>query len=194
MKFLNFSNLMIGVLLLLNATLLLKFFESRNEKKLAIELNAARDRVYKSANNKIPYNKILIPFTPSLDSNLSKQIEKSDFSILVLFEPNQCGACLEEKILWNKLNDDKVLPVYAITYLKNKKELSQYLDDSKTTIPVYQDTLASIGKWVMPEGVPVKLLVNKNHEIILVDYVRRTASERDDFVKMLKFYLNTYKL
>jgi len=102
---------MIGVLLLLNATLLLKFFESRNEKKLAIELNAARDRVYKSANNKIPYNKILIPFTPSLDSNLSKQIEKSDFSILVLFEPNQCGACLEEKILWNKLNDDKVLPV-----------------------------------------------------------------------------------
>ena len=188
MKIFSLNSALFAALIALNAVVAVKFIQSQKSLGYSLQINQARNRIYTLNNMKIPENLKLLPNNKELDSNFSSQISKSDYSLVILFEPTQCGACLEEKILWNDIYKSGTMPVYAVTYLKDKQELNKYLSDSKTEIPVYQDTSAVIGRHLLPEGVPVKLIVNKKHEVIFVDYVRRTEKERNAFINMLKYF------
>jgi hypothetical protein len=192
MKKISLNTLIIALLAILSGTLLFKYLPARNNQTYSYQINEARNRIYSLSNTKIPQNLNLMPNKSGLDSNLTSQLQKSEYSLIILFEPTQCGACLDEKVLWNEIDKSGIIPVYAVTYLKDKQELNKYLTDSKTEIPVYQDTLASIGKYLLPQGVPVKLLVNKKHEIIFADYVRKTEAEREQFIKMINYYKNNF--
>jgi hypothetical protein len=192
MEKINLNTTIIALFVVFCSTLTFKYLQTRNDQAYSLQVNNARNLVYSLRDIRMPHNIHLTPNDIRLDSNLSLQLNKSKYSLIVLFEPNQCGACLDEKKLWNEISESGLVPVYGITYLKDKKELNKYLKDSKTEIPVYQDTLALIGKHLLPQGVPVKLLVNKNHEIIFADYVRSTEKERKKFVKYLKYYVNNF--
>lgn len=187
-QLIKIDTIIITILIVLNLLILVNYKSIKEDLNCSLQINYLRNNVNELANKKIPQNLHLIPNITNLDSNVSFQLQKSKFNLVILFEPNQCGACLEEKVLWNEIKKSGIIPLYGITYLEDKLELDKYLKDSKTDIPVYQDTLAIIGKYLTPKGVPVKLLANENHEIIFADYVRTTKSERNDFIK---FYLKT---
>lgn len=148
--------------------------------------------VKSNASNLIHQNiPIAFGFTTKEAGNLIAKLKNSDYSIIVLFEPNQCGSCLNEKILWNSISDKKIVPIYGVTYLNDTTELNQFLKQSDIHIPVYQDTSAVIGKWLLPNGVPVKLMVDKNLNIIWADYVRDSPEKRQDFESLLKYFINS---
>lgn len=192
MKRIDLNTIIILLLVILNGTLLFKYLQSRGNQTYTYQINEARNQIYSLRSISIPKNLKLLPNKTGLDSNFSSQLQKSEYSLIILFEPTQCGACLEEKILWNEIDKSGLVPVYAVTYLKDRQELSKYLVDSKTEIPVYQDTLALIGKQLLPLGVPVKLFVNKKHEVIFADYVRKTKVEREQFIRLIKYYKQNY--
>jgi hypothetical protein len=192
MKKITLNAMIIALLVLMNGVALYKYREYKNRQHILVQINADRNRLYDLNKIRIPENLKLVPNSPGLDSNLTKQLSKSEYSLIVLFEPTQCGACLDEKYLWNDIQKSGIVPVYAITYLKDKQELKKYLADSKTEVPVYQDTLALIGRSILPQGVPAKLLVNRKHQVVFVDYIRRTEPERKQFMQMIESYKNYF--
>jgi hypothetical protein len=181
--------LVIVLLIASNALLLYKNDQLKSGYSFNLELGARRENAKKLNNQTIPAAAGYRPIHPG-GGSLVENIRKNDYSLVVLFEPSQCGSCLNEKILWNAVHDQGILPVYGVTSLSDSKELSQFLKQSEVHIPIYQDSSAELGRWLKPAGVPVKLLVDKNLNIQWCDYVRETADDREDFTRLLKHYLS----
>lgn len=185
----NYLWVLIAVLAIFNGLFIYKY-RSLQKQLLAQQVIAAgKSTTCKLLNANFPDRANLFPVSNNLNNDLSAQIRSRKLTLLVLFEPTQCGSCLGETALWNQLYQAGQLQVLGVTADKDIAELKQYLIDSHTNIPVYSDSTASIGKWFMPERLPVKILVDKNLNVLLVDYVRETDETRNQFREGLNAYL-----
>lgn len=121
--------------------------------------------------------------------NIANALHKNNYLLLIIMDPSGCGSCLDEKILWNRIQNRKIVRELVIATYNNKNELNNYLKNSKIEVPVIQDSTYSSIKILHPLATPVKLLLNKNGKIVLADYVRNTKQSRRLFLEALIYYI-----
>jgi hypothetical protein len=181
----------IFVLLLLGSTGYLLWNLNTANKTIAFQQDIvyAKDHILSLKANRPPAGLKLMPFSENLDTVFSNEIFRSNYTLIVIFDPAGCGACQIEKTLWNEIHQEKICPVIGVTDVRNRQELGNYLQGSGIRIPVYQDTARAIGYWPESGTLPVKLLVNRKGQVLLADYGRDTEKQQQKFKKMIYRYM-----
>lgn len=125
------------------------YYNRQNEKVYISWLQANKA----NANN-LPSDNISICKNVPLKSYFNK----SKYLLLVLFEPTQCGSCLNEKTLWNEISNKKFCPVLGITSLEDSSEFHEYMSQSGLEFPVFYDPSACIQRFLNIPDTHVKCL------------------------------------
>lgn len=121
---------------------------------------------------------------------LKEVIRSNSYSLLVLIDPTGCGSCLDENILWNKIQKDKLVNVMVIANHDNYLEVVEYINNSNIRVPVYIDSSYSSIKLFKPSTTPVKILVNSQGNVLLADYVQDTEKGKKLYETSLFQYIN----
>lgn len=117
----------------------------------------------------------------------SKRIIKdSPFTLLVFFSPTDCISCLHEKELW-KIISEKIrgIKIVGIARHINKRELTNWVENAELKFPILYDKESEITKSFGINRTPLKVLTDSKGKILLIDKVRITNSEQENFIKEL---------
>ncbi len=123
--------------------------------------------------------------------NLGEFVESSSLSFVVVFSPTDCGVCLSERVLWEEVRSRHKINVLGVVYHPDKRELIQWIENQKLSIPVVWDSADQVKDALEVETSPLKLLVNSKGSVIWTDPARITNEDRLNFWKDLENVLKS---
>lgn len=116
----------------------------------------------------------------------SKEISSSSpYTLLVFFSLTDCATCLGEKDLWNKISEQKKVKILGIARHLDERELRNWIKNTEIFFPVLWDIEYEVTKKFGINKTPLKVLINDEGKILLIDRVRVTSSDQEDFIKIL---------
>ncbi|HZX11383.1 MAG TPA: TlpA disulfide reductase family protein [Acidobacteriota bacterium] len=116
----------------------------------------------------------------------SEEISRnSPYTLLVFFSPIDCAPCLEEKDLWKRISEEGKVKIVGIGRHIDMKELRDWVENSEIFFPVLYDIESKVTKKFGISKTPLKILINNKGKIILIDRVRITSSEQEEFIEIL---------
>ena len=121
---------------------------------------------------------------------ITNYLKGAKYLLIIFFEPTECGSCLNEKTLWNKISKNKICPVVGITALEDSAEFHEYMIQAGLDFPVFYDPSACIEKNLQIPDTPCKMLISKDGKILLADYVRKTDESKNEFISNLKDFID----
>ena len=109
--------------------------------------------------------------------------------LFVYFSPSDCGTCLLERVLWQKISNSGIVKVFPITS-HNRKEVTQWVNQVNIGLPVLHDSDSNMAGLLNLSKTPVKILVDPQYNILFIDrniYFHPKAQKL--FLKMLLNYI-----
>ena len=184
------KTLFIVILLILNAFLLIQNYQLKNS--LSINQEYLMLHIEAIKNNKLKLPKIDIRNLNYMHVNLDSIINSNEYSLLVIFSPSDCGNCLEqEQILWQDLAELQNVELLGISHHKYLNELKEYVYNENINFDVFQENDGKLIEWLHPLTSPLKILVDRNRNIVFVDNIRLSTSSRRRLLKIITL-LNKY--
>lgn len=114
---------------------------------------------------------------------------------MVFFSPTDCGSCLEDKSVWEKIHKIGKINVVGIARHSDKNELKKWIKHSELTFRILYDENGQLTTHIIDylkdfhiSYTPAKVLVNQKGEMILIDLPRSTLQEQEEFLNLLKPY------
>ena len=116
----------------------------------------------------------------------SQEIIANPLTLVVFFSPTDCSSCLFEKELWKAIAETKEIAIIGIARHNDKRELNDWIENSDIHFPVFLDEKGEIARLFGIKRTPLKLLVDHEGKVLLIDSVRITSSEQKAFIKELE--------
>lgn len=112
-------------------------------------------------------------------------LSNSPYTLLVFFSPADCASCLYEKELWKRISEAQKVKIIGIARHMDKRELRDWVENTEIFFPVLYDVESKVIKEFGISKTPLKVLIDDMGEILMVDDVRITLSEQEEFIKEL---------
>jgi len=110
--------------------------------------------------------------------------------MFVYFSPSDCGTCLLERVLWQKISNSGIVNVFTITS-HNRKEVTQWVNQVDIGLPVLYDSGSKIATSLNLKTTPVKILVDNQYNVLFIDKnIYFYPKSQKLFQKMLLKYVN----
>lgn len=107
--------------------------------------------------------------------------EQSKPTLLVFFSPTDCGACLSERTIWEKVAQENMAKVLAIASHPDLGELKTWLKSADFSLPVLFDSTESAIEKLGIVATPLKVLTAPSGRVIWTDPARLTPEEKRNF-------------
>lgn len=185
----GYLKVFVVALVLLNAIFIYK------NRALNIELNQTnliihtKNNINEIGKTFLSLKDTLIPISNNASIRNYNLIRSQPFSIIVLFDPTNCGSCLGESVLWNEIYTEGKINIVGITNIQDTSELKTYIKNAGINIPVFQDKNSYLYSWISPTRVPMKILVDNNLNILSIDYIREGQDQREFYKKSIYKHL-----
>jgi hypothetical protein len=186
----NYLKVFIFILILFNLVYIYKnrvLNNELNQHKLIIQ---TKNNINEIGKTYLSLKDTLIPISNNSSIKDYNYLRSKPYSLIVLFDPTNCGSCLGESVLWNEIYADGKINIIGITNIQDTSELNTYIKNAGINIPVFQDKNSYIYSWISPAKVPMKILIDNNLNILSIDYIREGQEQRTFYKKSIYFYLN----
>lgn len=171
----------LGLLLILNVSLLIKNSELRRK----IKQNAIRPTIVTSSYLSVPV--FTLKDLDEMECRVQDLLFEYSYTLFVFFSPSDCASCLYESNLWRRLSDEKRINVIGIAKHSDKRELVDWATNNGLTFRVLFDQNMDVTRAFGVTDTPFRILADRYGKIILTDKVRVSNLEQEAFYE----YLNT---
>lgn len=113
----------------------------------------------------------------------------SPFTLLVFFSLTDCASCLMEHELWQKIAKRELINVVGIARHIDKDELKIWVENSGINFPILYDRDSQITQNFGIKNTPLKILINSEGKVLLIDSVRTTPNEKEEFIDLLENFI-----
>ena len=107
--------------------------------------------------------------------------EQSKPTLLVFFSPTDCGACLSERTIWEKVAQENMAKVLTVASHPDLGELKTWLESADFRLPVLFDSTESAIEKLGIAATPLKVLTAPSGRVIWTDPARLTPEEQRNF-------------
>jgi len=117
---------------------------------------------------------------------------KAKIKIIVLFSANDCATCLQEYILWKKINNVfniSDIQIIGINHDPKINSLINFKEDRKIEFPILHDPEDIIRKTLGWQNSPLRITLNENNEILEVEKSGSNLESQKTYLKQLKNWL-----
>ena len=113
-------------------------------------------------------NKIKLRSIDEESESFKTLFNQHDFKLIIFFTPNDCPACLKEIKLWNKIYNEISIPVIGIVPYYNIHQVKLFSFNERIQFPVFVDIEEKLLYKIDFAESPIKILLNKNNDIISI--------------------------
>lgn len=92
---------------------------------------------------------------------------------------------MEEKYLCNRISEEEKVKIIGIARHINERELRDWIENSGIFFTILNDMESKVTNSFGINRTPLKVLINNEGKILLVDPVRITSSKQEEFIKKL---------
>lgn len=109
-------------------------------------------------------------------------LEEKAPSLLIVFSPSDCPACMEERRLWSQVYRSGRMPVIGIAASASADEFWTWAAQLKFDIPLYLDTCFAVPDSMGLRVMPLKMVVDQTGRIRWADPPRLSNGEWKEFL------------
>lgn len=113
---------------------------------------------------------------------------RSLFKMVILFDINDCILCLNEYILWSKLNElyplDK-LAIFGICSTRERQSIINFINDRKIKFRILWDPERTVKNNMRFRTSPLRILLDNNNNIIDIEYTQTTIEHQQYIISMV---------
>lgn len=120
--------------------------------------------------------------------------DSSVLKLLILFNVNDCSACLLEHTLWQKIHEKfshKNVLVLGISHTKDIEDLIYLVEEWNVKFTVLHDPEERVRKSLGITTSPLRVLLNGDNEILEIERPDSDLALQKKTMETIRYYLNT---
>ncbi|MEW6456970.1 MAG: redoxin domain-containing protein [Acidobacteriota bacterium] len=114
---------------------------------------------------------------------------QSLLKMIIFFDVNDCGLCLNEYRLWKKLYEtypSNKLTIFAICTTREKQSIINFIEDRRIKFPVIWDPERKVKTHMKFRQSPLRILLDQNNSIIDIEYTLTTTEHQQYITSMIE--------
>lgn len=113
---------------------------------------------------------------------------QSLLKMVILFDINDCGLCLNEYRLWSKLHEkypsDKLM-IYGICISREKQAIIKFVKDKEIKFPILWDPERKVKNHMIFRTSPLRILLDQKNDILDIEYTLTTLEHQQYIIFMV---------
>ena len=133
----NYLKVFVFALIILNAIFIYKNRELNVELDQTNLIIHTKNNINEIGKTFLSLRDTLIPVSNNASIRNYNLMRSQPYSLIVLFDPTNCGSCLGESVLWNEIYSEGKINIVGITNIQDTSELSTYIKNAGIKIPIF---------------------------------------------------------
>lgn len=120
--------------------------------------------------------------------------DKSFLKVLILFRVNDCGSCLREHTLWEKIHEKfskKNVLVIGICHTEDIEDILYFVEEKNIHFPVLHDPGGIVKENLGIKPSPLRIMLNQDNEILEIQRPDSELSHQKELLSRIRQYLRT---